>query len=507
LTRECLSRPGLRFQVLFWTVLLWASSSPSQELKDSISALLDGSNPAARAFWGIQVVDLSSGQTLFEHNPARFFIPASNTKLFTTALGLTRLGPGFRFRTAIVADQPPDSNGRIAGDIYLIGGGDPNLSGRTIPYRVGAPAGDPLQAVEKLADLLVTRGIRRIDGRVVGDDSAYPWDPYPDGWSMDDGVWEYGAPVSALTVNDGVISVRIRPGVAPGSVAALSLNPPVEYFQIDNRVRTVEAGQRKIWIDRLGDSPQLRLWGHIPLKDPGESQDLAVDDPARFAASLLRDALLRRGIQIAGEAAAKHSYLNGFENLDEIPSPPIEVQGTELASLDSAPLSEDLRIINKVSQNLHAEMLLRAVAKSKRNIGSRQAGLDELRGFLAELGAGKQDFSFQDGSGLSRLNLITPSLVVKLLKYMHNSPHRESWMSSLPVGGEDGTLQHRFKGTAALARVRAKTGTLSHVSALSGYIDRPDGRMLAFSILANNFNTSTAEARNLMDKIANAMLR
>ena len=198
-------------------VLAMALPMSAASLPGSIEKLLAGSAAARTAFWGIRIVDLGSGKTLYEMNPDRFFVPASNIKLFTTALALTRLGPEFTFETRVVADGPPDGEGRIRGALRLVGGGDPNLSARAIPYRMGPAAGNPLAAIEELADQVAARGVKRIDGGVAGDDTWYVWQPYVEGWAIDDPQYEYGAPVSALTVNDNAATLGIRPGARVGT--------------------------------------------------------------------------------------------------------------------------------------------------------------------------------------------------------------------------------------------------------------------------------------------------
>jgi len=469
-------------------------------LPESIEKLLAA--PGARAaFWGIQIVDLGSGRTLYELNQDRFFVPASNTKLFSTALALTRLGADFTFQTRIVADSAPDAEGRIRGALRLVGGGDPNLSARAIPYRMGPVTGNPLAAIEDLADQVVARGVKRVDGGITGDDTWYLWEPFGEGWAIEDPQYEYGAPVSALTVNDNAVTLSIRPGAREGDLAALEWNPPLEYYRVDNRLRTVAAGgERSIHFRRDPGGLQVRLWGSVPLRDRGEELMLAIQDPAQYAAQALRQALEERGVSMGGGVAALHAFPNEMPDLTQAAAA-TAVSGVELARRVSAPLIEDLRITDKVSQNLHAEMALRAVGRARRNLGSREAGIEEIKVFLAEAGIDPEAYNLADGSGLARLNLVTPATVVKLLRYMHDSPARESWISLLPVGGQDGTLSGRFGDSAAAGRVHAKTGSLAHVSALSGYAQRADGSWVAFSILVNNYHGRAAEVRGVMDRI------
>lgn len=486
-------------------ILLLAAQLGAADLGGAIRALLKTPS-ASRAAWGIQITDLKSGRTLFALNEDRLFIPASNTKLFSTALGLMRLGPDHRFRTRVLAGREPAPTGVLAGDLILAGGGDPNLSARAIPYRKEPPEGNPLEAIEELAAQLQRRGIRRVEGSVVGDDTFYPWEPYAEGWALDDALWEYGAPVSALTVNDNFFSLKLTAGASPGDPVMVSLNPPLEFYTLDNRVRTARDNEARLHLDREPGSRLLQLWGAVPA---GESRTrlLAIHDPALYAAEALRDALIRRGVDVRGPSRARHLWLNEVENLEGAAVPPAEPAGVELARRESAPLIEDLRITNKVSQNLHAELVLRAVGRARRNAGTRRAGLLEMAGFLKEIGIAPESYELNDGSGLSRMNLVSPAAVVALLRFLHASQHGEAWMGLLPVGGEDGTLDTRFKGTAAAGNVRAKTGTLSHVSALSGYVRTRRGALLAFSILANNYDAPSSEIRAVIDKIVNRAIQ
>lgn len=480
--------------------LLLLAAAPAvlaQSLQQRIEMLLSSSPGAQRAFCGVQVVSLDRNELLADAQSHRFFVPASNTKLFTTALALVRLGPEYRFQTIVVADGTLDPAGRLRGDLRLVGGGDPTLSNRAIPYTKGPRTGNPLQAIEELAEKVIAAGVRRIDGDVIGDDTAYIWAPYPEGWSLDDPVWEYGAPVSALTINDNAVLVQLR-AEKTGRPVALSLSPSLEYYVIDNRIRA-DAVERAIRIERFAGSRQIRLWGSLP---PGQVSELlvAIDDPALYAAHALADALRRRGVSVAGRAVARHRFANEVADLKTGDGRP--AGGVELARRSSPPLIEILRIIDKVSQNLHAELVLREVGRARRRIGSREAGLEELYAFLTDAGVDRSEYRFEDGSGLSRLNLVTPSAVVKLLSYMHLSPHRDAWVSLLPVGGEDGTLSTRFTGMPGASRIRAKTGTLSHVSALSGYAESASRGPLAFAIICNNYNSPSSEIRDVIDKIS-----
>jgi D-alanyl-D-alanine carboxypeptidase/D-alanyl-D-alanine-endopeptidase (penicillin-binding protein 4) len=472
---------------------VWAAG-----LGDRIEQAISRSAVARRAQWGIQIVDAGTGETLHARSADSYFVPASNAKLFSTALALSRLGPDHRFQTRVLAEREPDARGLLRGDLVLAGGGDPTLSARAIPYRKGPVEGNPLAAIEELARGAVERGLRVVEGDVVGDDTAYAWEPAPDGWSQGDAVWEYGAPVSALSLNDNAFSLTIRPGAREGDPARLRLNPVIEYYYIDNRIRTQAGAAPRVNIERRPGSQEIRLSGVVAPQWKGATEILAVDDPALYAAAAFRLALARMGVRIMGRAVARHR--TGAEGGKG------ERGGyVELARRRSPPLIEILRVINKVSQNLHAELVLREVSRAGGGAATREASLKELDAFLAETGAAKSDYRFEDGSGLSRLTLVTPAVVVKLLQHMYRGPYRDAWISLMPVGGEDGTLATRFEGNPSGRMVRAKTGTLSHVSGLSGYLEAPGGRRI-FSILVNNYSTGAAEIRAVIDRICIAAL-
>jgi D-alanyl-D-alanine carboxypeptidase/D-alanyl-D-alanine-endopeptidase (penicillin-binding protein 4) len=452
---------------------------------------------AQSARWGIQVKSLSSGAIVYERNPGEHLTPASNTKLFSTALALTRLGPNHKFLTRLVATRRPDAEGRIDGDLRIVGGGDPTLSGRSYPYRKDDNSNNPVEPVEQLVSELLRIGVREIRGNIVGDDRLYVHAPYPEGWTVDDSIWEYGAPVSALPFNDNAFTLSIRPAEVAGDLARIAVNPPSLPLWIDNRVVTSDNGRSDVQVDRAPGSRQVRVSGTISLKSNGVRQWLAVDDAALYAAHVLRDVLTQKGVLVRGTAEALHRVS---------PEEPVPEEGVELARRESQPLVEIARVVNKVSQNLHAEILLREVARIRRQQATREAGLKEMDTFLEEVGIKPDEVHFEDGSGLSRRTLVTASALVRLLEYMDKSPHREAWDSLLPVAGQDGTLARRFEQADAARVIHAKTGTLATVNALSGYLTTKRGERLAFSILANNHTIPSAEIRRVIDRIGIALL-
>jgi D-alanyl-D-alanine carboxypeptidase/D-alanyl-D-alanine-endopeptidase (penicillin-binding protein 4) len=478
------------------SLLLLAVAAPAQTLDEKISQYL--SDPAAqRAVFGIHVVEPATGRVVYALNAGIPMTPASNTKLLSSVLAIARLGPDYRFETRILTAKPPDSDGRITGDLRLVGGGDPTLSARDIPYKKGAIEGDPLKPLAELANKVVEAGVRVIDGDIIGDDTRWPWSSYPDGWTVDDTVWEYGAPVSALTINDNALLLTIRPGRKPGETADISLTPAVEYYTIHNTLKTHIGAPRSITVDRQPGSHVLLIGGTAAPNGGAASQLIAIDDPAAFAAQAFAELLRARGVTIRGSVRAAH----------RLPGQPYQpVSGVELAKRVSPPLIEILKVVNKVSQNLHAEIALREVGFIKRSEGTADAAHEEMTEFLTSLGLDRKDFALADGSGLSRRTLATPTTFTTVLRYMHNSPWRDAFWALLPIAGEDGTLSNRFRGFKGVTAIRAKTGSISHVAALSGYAGEDSGRRLAFSILVNDYTAPSSEIRAIVDKIAVAIL-
>lgn len=469
-----------------WLLLaLAASPAVAADLAGRIDRILRA--PAARrAFWGIKVVDLESGAVRYQQNAGRLFAPASNAKLFSTALALTRLGPEYRWITRVAADGPLDEQGLLAGDLVLVGGGDPNLSSRVLPYEKRTQfRSDRLEAVEELAGEVVAAGVRRIEGNVVGDDSHWVWERWADTWALEDLTNEDGPPVTALAVNDNVLTLRLRPGGKP------EWDPPVAYYEVDNRLRP---GSGALRVRKEPEERVVHVWGEA---DGPRSVFVAVDDPALYAAQALREALERRGVTILGRVESRHRRP---WNVGEARSYPFV-----LVSRSSWPLAEVVRVTNKVSQNLHAEMLLREVGRVRRGLGTFETSRSELRTLLEELGVGPGDYVLRDGSGLSRQNLVSPDAVVTLLGHMYRSQHRAVWLDSLPEGGVDGTLSSRFL-RAKTSLIRAKTGTLTGVSALSGYAERGT-EVLAFTILVNNHAAENGVIRGIMDRIVDEIIK
>jgi D-alanyl-D-alanine carboxypeptidase/D-alanyl-D-alanine-endopeptidase (penicillin-binding protein 4) len=372
--------------VLLAAQLTFAAKKPEpKNLATRIDDILSEPD-VVRGFWGIEVVSLNSGKTLYTRNADKLFTPASNTKLFTTSTAMALIGPDYRFHTTVETAGTIDKYGRLTGDLVLVGRGDPNLSGRTLPYNLRTERKlPPIKVLEDLADQLVQKGVKFVDGDIIGDDSYYAFERYGEGWTQDDLVWEWGAPVSALTINDNVVFVSIMPADRAGEKAFVQVNPFPDYYHVDNRIMTTPAGTepRKIYISREPGSNSITFWGNVPLDDTGAHEALAIEDPANFAAQVFRSLLEKRGIAVYGRPRTHHTELAKLSTItvtttasaggggDHVPSP--FAQPLVLGSYDSQPLGLDLRVINKVSQNLHAELMLRLLGHEKGAAGTIEA--------------------------------------------------------------------------------------------------------------------------------------
>jgi D-alanyl-D-alanine carboxypeptidase/D-alanyl-D-alanine-endopeptidase (penicillin-binding protein 4) len=447
----------------------------------------------APAFWGIEVRSLSTGRTLYARNAEKAFRPASSMKLVTTAAALDAFGPAARIRTTVETAGRLDNLGRVLGDLYLVGRGDPNLSARFSPGR-------PTAAFEEMADALVAAGVRRVEGRVVGHEGAFVGDRRGTDWSWDDLAWGYGAEVSALSFADNLVEVTLKPGERVGDPAVLETVPRLGCLVVSSSVTTAETAPPKpdtpggdeetVSLLREPGSNEVRLAGHVPLGGSWEGE-LSVADPALCAARVFADVLEAKGIRVMGGLSTS--------------SAPLPAGARVLAAHDSPWMAEMVRVVNKDSQNLHAEMLLRLLGLKAKGEGTFAKGHEAVAEIVKSLGVPDEGWGLADGSGLSGFDLLTPRGLVALLVAMDRHPHAAAFRDSLPVAGVDGTLEKRMKGTPAEGRVAAKTGSLRLARALAGYVTTVRGERLAFAIVVNNAEGRGREAVAAIDAIAAAL--
>jgi len=474
----------------------------------ALNARLDqilGSSAASRGFWGIEVAELPSGRILFSRDAQHLFHPASNMKLFTTAAGLEKLGPDFVFRTTVESESGPDAQGRVQ-NLYLVGRGDPSFC-----ERISSPLLNPGEAknyscptLQTLAEQLRARGVLEVSDPLIADDSYFLWEPYVHGWAAEDLLWGYGAAVSALALNSNALQLRIKPGLKAGDRAQVWLDPLADYYQLNNSLETSGPGtERRLFVERGLDSMRLDVWGQIPLDAGEDTERLAIAHPSQLIGDLFRQALQDAGIAVRGGVEVHD--VTRLEAAKAGLTPPQVSSRLVLAEHDSQPLREIVKATNKESRNFYAEMLLRALAREVKHRGGLEDGLEVLSEFAQQVGADQGETVFADGSGLSRDDLVAPDTFVKLLLHMASGPAFDVFLDTLPVAGVDGTLAGRFKGTRLTGRIHAKTGTLEQVNALSGYMDLPSGKRLAFSIIGNSHPLKEKEGAATLDQIALAV--
>lgn len=472
---------------------------------------------ARKAFWGILVADAATGQTLYELNADSLFTPASNTKIFTSAFAFATLGSDYTFRTTVETSATLDANGRLHGDLSLVGRGDPDLSNRKLPFVQKPERDGPAEKIiAELADAVVARGVKRIDGDIIGDDSYFAYDPYPEGWTTGDLYFTFGAPISAIAVNENTVTVDILPGQHVDDPAIVSVEPASGYETFGHEITTgPSASKANLSVVREPGANPILIRGTIPLDGQMVKIDIALQEPAEYAAALLKKLLEARGVNVFGNARALHGpppvrQADGGNVLTPAPvheprpssDPPLV-----LAEHKSLPLLESIRLLNKMSQNLHAELMLRTIAREKAGVGTTDAGVELEKEFLRAAGIADGDAVLADGSGLSRQNLVSPRAVTEILTFAARQPWGESFRSTLPVAGEDGTLEDRLKGTPVAGRIFAKTGALEHVRGISGYATTLRGEKLVFSIFTNNNAAPPHEISGTFDAILEAMIQ
>jgi D-alanyl-D-alanine carboxypeptidase/D-alanyl-D-alanine-endopeptidase (penicillin-binding protein 4) len=490
----------------------------------------------APARFVIKVASLDTGAVLFEEDAGKLMMPASNMKLYTIAAALDRLGPDFRFATSVYADARPDEKGRIKGDLIVYGRGDPSFATRF------AGDGDYFKGIDELAARVVAAGVKRVDGNLVGDESYFTGPALGYGWEWDDLQWYYGAPISALTINDNCVDIFVKPGGREGAAGVVTAGPAFLGFPtvfggaVDDAVvgrtdsplavvnRTVTAARgtkREITIGRPLGQNYVEVGGTIPLGDAGWTDSITTARPALMFASMLRAALERQGVQIKGRTQTIDA-----RQRDLMKQPFDAARLVEIARRESPPFSEVAAQTLKPSQNLYTELILRTLGKrsppppppptgaaqtsaspqpqpTPDRRTSAQLGSAVVQQFLREAGVeGVEHLSLMDGSGLARQDLISADATVALLTYMSRHRHAQVFRDALPVAGVDGTLRGRFKSPPAAGNLRAKTGTLSNVSSLSGYVTSAAGERLVFSMMVNHYTDERVPRTNLMDQIA-----
>ncbi len=450
-------------------------------LADAIDAFI--AQPRFRhAEWGIDVVDLASGQVRYSHQAQKLFVPASNTKLYTAALALDTLGPEARFATTLLTTATSLQGSVLRGDLILKGGGDPSL---------GDPRVSPLTAqwADDMAAELSRRGITRVAGDLVGDDTYFSGPAFGNGWEADDLQSTYAPPVSALSSDGNAMAVIARRDKR--GCCKIEVQPQALADDIVNLTRKSAAIEgNHLVIARINGSDKLWISGGLPDERSVQRIAQSVPDPARLAALQLRHALSHHGITVQGRVRVVHWPQDGAGSRSQ--------RTTVLMRTSSPPLSQLVQHMLKKSDNFYAQTLLLQVGKKVARTGScpdrartpatsEQWGLCAMRAMLHRIGLSGDQASFSEGSGLSRRNLVSPEATTSLLVWIQRQPFARLLVDALPIAGVDGTLKHRMNNTPAEGNLRAKTGTLTHAYALAGYVTDARDRRLAFAITLDRY--------------------
>ena len=429
-------------------------------LASDVNVMIGGG--ARNGHWGVLIVSLTRGDTLFSRNANDLLQPASTMKLMTSALSLERFGPDHQFSTDVLCDGAIGADGTMRGNLYLRGDGDPGFSNRFL-------RGEPDAPVEMLARFIAGTGVKHVGGDLVADASAFEPRKIPEGWQSRYLGLSYAAPVSALSLNENTVWVVVEPD-EDGGAATVRFEPSSSGIVLGSTVRTVKGSRGAALSIRRTGQGVVDARGWIGSRSGARRYELIVDDPAMFTAGALRDALAVQGIKVDGSIRLGATPANAVR-LTGFPSPP---------------LARLIAVMNRESVNHYAELLFRDVAHSESGVGSAENGNTLLRRFAHDkLGIDSTEVYAADGSGLSVLDRVSPRAMVHLLSYAHSAPWGASFHASLPVAGESELLRHRMRATPAQGNLHAKTGTTNSVISLAGYVTALDGEVLAFSFIYN----------------------
>jgi serine-type D-Ala-D-Ala carboxypeptidase/endopeptidase (penicillin-binding protein 4) len=437
------------------------------DLASQLSARVRGGH------WGVIVISLTRGDTLYEINPDAALQPASTMKLFTSALALDRLGPDYQFSTDILRDGQVGPDGVLLGNLILRGDGDPSLSNRFL-------RGDPDEPMRMLAQSIAAAGIKRVHGDIVGDATGFEAQKIPNGWLPRYLTAGYAARVSALSLNENLVWVTVAPGTQ-GRPAIVGLNPSSNAIPVANYVRTVTGSGGASVVIRSRPDGSVEAHGWIGSRAGTHSYELVIEDPALFAVGALHDALIAQGIKVDGA----------------IRLAPTSGGAVKVTSLQSPPLARIIAAMNRESINHYAELLFRDAVRGpdRSEVGSADLGASLLHHFMTEkVGAAPDAVTVSDGSGLSTIDHITPRAMVQLLSYANRASWAPAFHASLPVAGESELLRNRMRYTPAQGNLHAKTGTTNDVISLGGYVTAQDGELLAFSFIYNGYDRWNAKS-------------
>ncbi len=434
----------------------------------------------SNAQWGVVIQSLETGEYFYKRNENKLFIPASDLKLFTTAAGLFLLGPDYRFSTNIYINGNIDGS-ILDGDLVIEGRGDPTISGRFYNNNM-------FKVYEDWADSISAMGIDEITGNIIGYDDDFDDKPFGKGWPWDLESYWFEAPSGPISFNDNVVNINVT---TDSNQAVISMLPDVNYMVISNNVQVVDGDSASnIDVYRERGTNLVNVFGTIHIGDSVQTY-VTVNNPTQFSMVILKNILRKKGIEVKGypidiDAASVPITLNQIKKIFTYYSPSYK---------------EIIKVINKNSENFFAEQLIKTIGLEEKDYGSIDDGIEAMRNLLQEMGINPDNMVIADGSGLSRLNLVTPKQIISLLNFMYKSKYFIPFFNSLPIAGVDGTLGKRMKNTKAANKVRAKTGYLDGVRSLSGYAYTGDNEPVVFCIIANNFLVPYKLVDNLQDLV------
>jgi D-alanyl-D-alanine carboxypeptidase/D-alanyl-D-alanine-endopeptidase (penicillin-binding protein 4) len=456
-----------------------------RELRSDLTMIFNA--PAmARGVWGVDVRSVDTGEVLFQHNGDRLMMPASNMKILTVAAAAQTLGWDYRFTTTLETVAPLE-NGVIRGDVFVRSNGDPTINARESRAAT---------VFDQWAAALREAGVIAIEGRIIGDDQAFDDDGVGPGWSWDYLEAGYAAPTGALQFNENTAELLISAGALAGEPAMVAITPGTG-LSVVNRAVTINAAddsrRASVVIRRRIDRPEIEISGTVAIGAPPARRTVAVLNPTLYLAQAAREALTSRGIDVRGAA------VDGDDIAGELIAS-ASAERRVLARIESPSLRDIATVLMKVSQNLYAETLLKAIATKNGAVGTTDAGRALAIQTFTAWNIPRDAFVMSDGSGLSRYNYVTPSMVTTVLRHMYSDPvHRDAFVATLPIAGKDGTISTRMRNTRAAENAIAKTGSIANVRSLSGFVRSRDGEMLVFSIIANDFVVPAATVTYLAD--------
>lgn len=455
------------------------------QLQQQLDDLFDDPNFSS-ATWGVMIKSLKSGEVLYKKNENKLFVPASVLKLFTSSSSILLLGSNYVFKTSLYTNGKIVGN-KLEGDLIIRGVGDPTISGRFYPNNT--------DVFENWADTLMAMGIKEISGDLIGDNNQFDDLALGRGWAWNyESNW-FAAPTSALSFNDNSIDITIQP-TSPDMPAYLTLSPQTKFVDVINNVKTVKQASRESIRTYRGRGRNLvTVYGNIFSNTQEIKKHVSVNNPSLYYLTTLYEVFKEKGIKISG---------NPNDHDADLSSDSYDVFH-HLFTHRSPRLKEIIKEINKNSNNFCSEQLLKTLGLELYGFGTVENGVTGMNDLLNVMGINPLNMVIADGSGLSRLNLLTPQQVVKLLSYMYKSNEFKNFYESLPIAGVDGTLATRLKYSVTENNVRAKSGYIEGVNSLAGYLKTADGEPVAFTIIVNNFLVPNNLANYIEDMVCVAL--